>query len=401
MFSLVKHIRIFVTIYKCFLLLPAKKICGISLVRCRILTSLTITFVILYWLGLILGLYTNSVKTNIINKTANNIQLVINAFMLTVVFLNPCLRFKRLERILANIQLLDNRLFQEGIFLNYSKFFKISLGTLISTFCLIVYIIALDAYLSFTIHKEGVTITYWLVSIIPVNFLLLTDIQLSLFLLYILIILKHSKKILREEMIKPPGIISKNSEKTVKPLNYIPGIFSILSDLRDLADNIDNYFGPIFLVNFASIFVSTSIQLYYVYLVSTAQETTWDFRMIFSFLASINIIVPNFIVAGALCFLCQCIRNLSRKSVIMIQKIQTRGSLDISPQDVQKIVSKFPHCTNEITFSAVEFFTINLNLLIGMCGSILTYLIIFIQFSNIEKVFFKDGVFSRVHEQLD
>uniref|UniRef100_A0A3F2ZDD9 Gustatory receptor n=1 Tax=Lutzomyia longipalpis TaxID=7200 RepID=A0A3F2ZDD9_LUTLO len=379
-------VRLFAAIYRFLLLLPMSRDSGKSFLRSRSLTFINSSCVIYYWIGFIVSLSTQDIKTNLISKTSNAIQLLVNALGFTVVILNPCIRFSCFQEILVHIQTLEVRLLTNGIFFKDGKIRRNALIFFIIPTIFLLYILIFDSILTFKVQKT-LGILYWIISIIPFNFILFTNIQLCLFLLLIRTILKRCTEILARELYTPPAKVFVGSSERRQP-TLIPGIFYILTDVIDLSELVNTYFGPIFLITFSSIFVTSSIQLYYIYIVLTAvdDESPWDNLKIFSFVGSINIVFPNLILCITVTWLCQGIRNVSRKNVVLIQKLQNRGSRDLLPVEIQKIVAALPYCTNEITFSAMDCFKIDLNMLVGMFGTILTYLVIFIQFSNIYGV---------------
>lgn len=108
---------------------------------------------------------------------------------------------------------------------------------------------------------------------------------------------------------RQPTLVSSSSP------SFIPEIFFLLNDLMDLGSLIGKFFGPIWLASFTSIFIVTTIQIFYcytnLYASSEAQAKT-----IWTLIGSINSVFVNIVLVFTLISFCEAIASQVFYSVL-------------------------------------------------------------------------------------
>lgn len=250
----------------------------------------------------------------------------------------------------------DSKISEFGIKINYLKIIfnvGLSIGLLILYFA---YMAVYDFYVSLIMYKLY-TVHYWFITFIPLlvySGALCFSFCLLIFIFYRL---KLINKILRDELKFKMNLTKKSISKKTKimfltlqselknlqnsktqpqdlieaikrndinknieasddsAMNLIPNVFHLLHDLVDLGGLVAKFFGPIFLAAFTSIFVVTTIQIYYCYTIlytfdEIRAKTLW------TLVTSVNIVVINIVMVLSLTSICECIANQVKISVV-------------------------------------------------------------------------------------
>lgn len=168
---------------------------------------------------------------------------------------------------------------------------------------------------------------YWLVSFAP-SFVqsIALCIVISTLLLF-LARLKLLKKVLKKEklsnqMFNPviPRIDRldfKNPTFFDYTLPKFPVVFDSFQDLLDLGRLLEKIFGPILLAAISSIFVVTTVQIYYCYVLIASSQKESQGYSIWTLIVAINEIFWNVLVIVYLTTLCEMITSQVRKNAVL------------------------------------------------------------------------------------
>lgn len=96
--------------------------------------------------------------------------------------------------------------------------------------------------------------------------------------------------------------------------------------MTEICQRVEGYYGPLFLSTFTTIFVVTSIQLYYCYQIIIQADETRGYSY-WSLVMCLNVVVINILLVVTITALCQSIQNQSKKSIRYVRKLQSVGSL--------------------------------------------------------------------------
>jgi gustatory receptor len=312
------------------------------------------TFLIVYWIGLVESFWSNRKGNDNISVISNWIQLIINGFTLAVVQIYPIAEVRTVENIKGIIVNFDAKLAEFGIKVDYKKI-NLCVGVSISLFILFfIYMAVYDFYVSLVMYKLY-TILYWFITFIPLMVYSSALCFAFCILIFIYYRLKIINKILRNELSFKLAITKKsnlgqneksksiflalqseylklhNNEKSLNsndnikmirqntitknvesgnesPSNLIPNVFHLLHDLVDLGSSFQNFFGPIFLSSFTSIFIVTTIQIYYCYTILYSFDETRA-KTLWTFVSSINVVIVNVVMVFSLTSICESIAN--------------------------------------------------------------------------------------------
>jgi gustatory receptor len=105
------------------------------------------------------------------------------------------------------------------------------------------------------------------------------------------------------------NVMNKNLESEMEnSKNLIPNVFHLIQDLVDLGSLVAKFFGPIFLAAFTSIFIVTTIQIYYCYTIlytfnEARAKTLW------TLVSSVNVVIINVVMVFSLTSMCESIAN--------------------------------------------------------------------------------------------
>uniref|UniRef100_A0A182K5R0 Gustatory receptor n=1 Tax=Anopheles christyi TaxID=43041 RepID=A0A182K5R0_9DIPT len=360
-------------------------------------------FVTLYWTAMVSSIATSNHANDRISRISNYFQLITNAIMLTAILLMPAFRLRNFAELTRALRKLEHDLEQESIATNCRQMTRWNIGIVIGTLTVLLLATGFDCYV--TVFRGFIRVDYWIITILPqfVNVIAVT--QVVLLLLYINGRFRKLNQLLEEE--QHPVISRKRFDHSTGRLNakpvsvpkslhvievhgcgidsaslkplQLPKVLYRYNDLYDICKLLDRYFGLLFLLTFTSIFIVTTIQLYYSYTILYWFTGENGFTM-WSLMVCLNTISINLGVLLTIVLLCEKISNKTKHANDLLADLQLRGSRHMSSEEVIKITIPFQAPNKVFKFSAMGFFQIDCNMLCGMIGAITTYLVIYIQF---------------------
>uniref|UniRef100_A0A182QPG8 Gustatory receptor n=1 Tax=Anopheles farauti TaxID=69004 RepID=A0A182QPG8_9DIPT len=366
-------------------------------------------FVALYWTSMVSSIATSNHANDRISRISNYFQLITNAIMLSAILLMPAFRLRNFAEITRALRKLEHDLRQmatteDAIVCNIRQMARWNIGIVAGTLTLLLVVTGFDCYV--TVIRGFIRVDYWIITILPqfVNVIAIT--QAVLLLLHINGRFRTLNELLQEEqhpiagrkrydnssrIAVATGNIPKKislhvievhgcgmDESSLKHLQ-LPKVLYRYNDLYDICKMLDRYFGLLFLLTFTSIFIVTTIQLYYSYTILYWFTGENGFT-IWSLMVCINTISINLGVLLTIVLLCEKISNKTKHANDLLADLQLRGSRHMSSEEVIKLTVPFQAPNKVFKFSAMGFFLIDCNMLCGMIGAITTYLVIYIQF---------------------
>uniref|UniRef100_A0A182MB95 Gustatory receptor n=1 Tax=Anopheles culicifacies TaxID=139723 RepID=A0A182MB95_9DIPT len=361
-------------------------------------------FVTLYWTAMVSSIATSNHANDRISRISNYFQLTTNAIMLTAILLTPAFRLRNFAEVIRALRKLELDLQKDSIGSNFRRMARWNIGIILGTLCVLLLVTAFDCYV--TVFRGSIRVDYWIITILPqfVNVIAVT--QVILLLLYINGRFRMLNQLLEEEQHPVVGrmryphtnrlnVATVNDPKkmglhvievhgcgidsaSLKHLQ-LPKVLYRYNDLYDICKMLDHYFGLLFLLTFTSIFIVTTIQLYYSYTILYWFTGENGFT-IWSLMVCLNTISINLGVLLTIVLLCEKISNKTKHANDLLADLQLRGSRHLSSEEVIKLTIPFQAPNKVFKFSAMGFFQINCNMLCGMIGAITTYLVIYIQF---------------------
>lgn len=278
---------------------------------------------IIYWINAIVVICFERPSTDTISLVSNIIQLVLNAVMISVAMIVPIKYMKLARRIIQHVHELVAQLERIRILVDFRKVRR--------NFCLIVgffltiliYSLVYDACITF---KNGLmTVKYWFVTILPSVYMVLVLTQAICTLAMTRSFYRHVNRAIAaqipsedeedepsEDLIRGKMSISQREETTDSSgseRTFFINIFIILGSLEELCRKLESYFGPLFLVTFTTLFVVTSIQLYYCYQIIIQVHDEARGYSYLSLILCVNVVVINVILMASITALCQAITN--------------------------------------------------------------------------------------------
>lgn len=239
--------------------------------------------------------------------------------MLSVLLVFPIKNVKLAKGIVQKIQKLNENLLALDIRIDQTKILKTFVYIILPSVLFLFFTVGYDAYVSL-LRNQNTTFKYWIVAIIPSIFLGIALLQSICVLLFLRTLFKYVNKAISSEIrseIEPePQAIEKpnNMFLTRVQISYpcqqkiviFPKIFFILGDLNEICYKVEAYFGPTFLATFTTIFVVTSIQLFYCYVILHFNDET---KALWYLFVAINTVVINMLLVGGITAICQSITN--------------------------------------------------------------------------------------------
>ncbi|XP_053676599.1 putative gustatory receptor 2a [Anopheles nili] len=361
-------------------------------------------FITLYWTSMVSSIVTSNHANDRISRISNYFQLFTNAIMLTAILLMPAFSLRNFAEVTRALRKLEHDLQKDAIMSNYDQMARWNIGIIAGTLTVLLVVTGFDCYVA--VFRGFIRVDYWIITILPqfVNVIAVT--QAALLLLYINGRFRTLNQLLQDEqhpvvgrkvfvqhdrMTGATAIEPKKptlhvielhgcgmDEATMKHLQ-LPKVLYRYNDLYDICKMLDRYFGLLFLLTFTSIFIVTTIQLYYSYTIMYWFTGENGFT-IWSLMVCLNTIFINLGVLLTIVLLCEKISNKTKQANDLLADLQLRGSRHMSSEEVIKLTVPFQAPNKVFKFSAMGFFVIDCNMLCGMIGAITTYLVIYIQF---------------------
>lgn len=280
----------------------------------KIYVATVVVILFSFWIGMgdVLGIEPSSDK---LSKFSNWIQLLVNGFSFSVILVCPIAN--NFSDILLGFAKFDSKISEMNC-TNSSptKHFK-AFSIFNALFCILflIYKGGFEIYV-LIIRYQIIGPLYWLVSFAPsvvqsIALYTVINVQIAFY-----IRLKFTQNILLDEKVSKKFIpvIPRNERKNFKFSSFsektkIPSVFYAFNGLLDLSKLIETFFGPIFLASIASIFVVTTIQIYYCYVLFASSQIETQGYSVWTLIVSLNEIVWNIlnVVYLTVCSLKECI----------------------------------------------------------------------------------------------
>lgn len=303
------------------------------------------TFITLYWTSLVISIATRVYGNDRISRISNYFQLISNAIMLTTLLISPAFKVKIFAEIIRSLKKFEDELKKDSINPNYTVQVRWNIGIITGIIILLIGTTTFDCYV--TVFNGYVNFDYWLITIFPhlVNVIAIT--KPVLLLLYV----NSRFKILNELLLMEQNNIADNRRIPTKlraatcfirtsktnlhvvelhdlsnnKFYWLPKILYRYNDLHDICKLLDKFFGLLFLITFTSIFIITTIQLYYSYTILYWFTGKNGFT-IWSLMVCFNTIAVNLAVLLTIVLLCENISNHSKVANDLVADLQLRGS---------------------------------------------------------------------------
>uniref|UniRef100_A0A182PB81 Gustatory receptor n=1 Tax=Anopheles epiroticus TaxID=199890 RepID=A0A182PB81_9DIPT len=361
-------------------------------------------FVSLYWTAMISSIATSNHGNDRISRISNYFQLITNAIMLSAILLMPAFRLRNFAEVTRALRKLEHDLQQDSIVSNFRQMALWNIGIVVGTLMVLLLATGFDCYV--TVFRGLIRVDYWIITILPQFVDVIAVTQVVLLLLYINGRFRRLNQLLEEEqhpvvsrqLFQQSSRLQGTSVNNTKNINLhvievhgcgmdaatlkhlqLPKVLYRYNDLYDICKLLDRYFGLLFLLTFTSIFIVTTIQLYYSYTILYWFTGENGFT-IWSLMVCLNTISINLGVLLTIVLLCEKISNQTKHANDLLADLQLRGSRHLTSEEVIKLTVPFQAPNKVFKFSAMGFFQIDCNMLCGMIGAITTYLVIYIQF---------------------
>ncbi|XP_058124448.1 putative gustatory receptor 2a [Anopheles ziemanni] len=361
-------------------------------------------FVTFYWTSMVSSIATSDHGNDRISRISNYFQLISNAIMLTTILLSPAFKLRNFAELVRGLRKLEQDLTKASIMTNFRQMTRWNVGIIAGTITFLVLMTSFDCYV--TVFKGMIRVDYWIITILPQFINVIAVTQVILLLLYINGRFRLLNQMLQDEQhpvigrkmllhSRKPTISTSNEPSKIglhvievpsggmdnDPMSHLklPKILYLYNDLYDICKMADRYYGLLFLLTFTSIFIVTTIQLYYSYTILYWFTDENGFT-IWSLMVCFNTILINLGVLLTIVLLCEKISNKTKQANDLLSDLQLRGSRQMSSEQIIKLTVPFQASNKVFKFSAMGFFLIDCNMLCGMIGAITTYLVIYIQF---------------------
>lgn len=266
-----------------------------------------------YWIGMADVLGNIESSSDKLSKFSNWIQLLVNGFSFSVILI--CSIVNSFSDILLGFIKFDAKMSGMCETAPTEKCKVISSLNMIFCSLFLAYKGCFEIYV-LIIRYEIIGPVYWLVSFAPsiVQTVALYIVISTLIAFYIR--LKLVQNILMDEKVSKKFItaIPINERKNFKLSSFIektkiPSVFYAFNSLWDLGKLIEKFFGPIFLSSIASIFVVTTVQIYYCYVLFASSQIESNGYSVWTLLVSLNEIIWNSLTIIYLTTLCEMITD--------------------------------------------------------------------------------------------
>lgn len=315
MVDLKSNVRIFLRFFSIFGLVQVRYGPDDQLEVVRSSTFIIPILLLIYWINAVAIFCFERPSTDKISIVSNVIQMTLNCVMISVAMVVPIRYMQLARRSIAKILDLTAEFERAGISVDYKKVRK-TFFAIISFFVLfLIYMVSYDAFVTF---KNGImSFKYWFVTILPSTYMVLILTQAICAVATVSSFYKTVNKAIAQQIrydkVTPnSGKLFKGGVSLTIPgqdqTPFFPKVFYILGDLNEICLKLENYFGPIFLATFTTIFVVTSIQLYYGYQIFQVHDATRGFSY-WSLAQCLNVVAINIILVVTITALCQTITN--------------------------------------------------------------------------------------------
>lgn len=238
------------------------KYSGVMWIKIRACSTIKITFLFLYWIGVGYAFYHSAqLNKDMISRIVNYLQMLSDGLAMTTVFYTVLVKIGIFNAIINKFNKIDYILWILGVTkrdhrAGVQMFFIYNISFWICLFSYHIIIFGLFLY------RSNVSLWYYIISNIPI-----TIYGIFLFEAFIIIhFLRNRCILLVSRTMKYNEIsVSKNFIRN-KNLN-LRNIFNTLHEIIELIKLINNFFGFAFFTTFATIFIVTTVQCYYIFIV--------------------------------------------------------------------------------------------------------------------------------------
>lgn len=274
----------------------------------------------IYWINAVVVFCFERPTTDNISLVSNIIQLTLNSIMISVAMIIPIKDMQLARRIIKQIDELNSELEKVGVLINFRKTRRDFAGIFGFFFLFLVYSVTYDGYSTF---KNGMmSIKYWFVTILPSVYMVLV---LTQAICVLSLVRKIYRNVNRAIAVQLPSEEDENQDEDFNRIQsggkvgvvlapemvstFFPKVFQILGSLSEICQKLETYYGPLFLATFTTIFVVTSIQLYYCYqIIIQAQDEARGYS-IWSLIMCMNVVIINVVLVLCITAFCQTITN--------------------------------------------------------------------------------------------
>lgn len=280
----------------------------------------------LYWIGLFETLVKCETAPEKLSLVSNWIQLFVNGASLTVIVISPLINVKAFNDINRLFIHLDGKIDETGFKLNTRKINFIMVANIVFFGSFLLFMGAYEIYI-FLIRFDLLNLFYWIITFLPSIVQTFSLCFANNLLTSFYFRLQLTKQILKSERLpylkkKYITAIPENEKKFFKPssnqcpekelLSDMSSVFILFNDLLDLGCAIENFFGTIFLSSIASIFVVTTVQIYYCYVLVVTEGSEAMGYSTWTIIVSVNYIILNTVTIAYLTTICELIANQVR-----------------------------------------------------------------------------------------
>lgn len=384
--------------------------------------SIVILLISLIWSGVTLSFFWPMGNHQIITAISNKIQLLANSVTITTTLYGSVKNYILFETILEKIDFIEGYMTKIYIKIDFVQWRRKYIQMLISYLSYLIFAVIYDYNVSIIIYNRF-TLWYWMLTTVP--FVVYSAALLQSFVIIywisnqyrcINLYLNEMNNIaswssywdgynqLNESNVENAEATFDRSKKLYigreKLSSFIHKLLVGLTELYELTNDIEEYYGLIFLSSFASLFVTTAIQMFYLYLMILKFDPSRGYSF-WSLTQSLLIIIGNLFLVIGLPTICESAARQSK----LLMNIFIKNELNNKKTNLeqQHLFILFSSMITNIKFSAFDFFIIDYKMLCNVSkehnkfviilytnfeqqffAATVTYLIIYIQFEGIE-----------------
>lgn len=257
---------------------------------------------ILCWIGVFLSL-SKDFKTDDLITVGNIIQFISKYLNLTMILAYPLLRKNPMNSIVDSFENIDTEHRCLHTLPNYDK--AITVNNISSIICLL-YLIIISIYdfvIVFIVNRTADSFLYWIIVNIP-----LITITFGMLQSCAVIYLIKERCELVNTVIKEICQTDMQPSRNESSKDVFQKIRSILTELGRLPRLVEKFYGPLFLITFATSFAVICIQMFYCYLIITTHTFSSGYNL-WTMTSSINIIITNCVMIVSITSICECVTS--------------------------------------------------------------------------------------------
>lgn len=339
-----------------------------------------------YWSSLIICLTIKETKPDLISLVSNYIQMLTNAFALSVVLISTVSNAPDYYGILSGFDCIDHQFREFGIAVSYKKSLKLFYMS-ITVFCLALIAHNLYEIYTYIYRYEMFSVPYWIVHAIPFTIYGMCLHQ-AIFIIFCICIrcrmvndLLKKRGMTNKICLPPPhpsiilAVRPKSDSSTASGNeDTIRVVYELTNEIHDLCERVNGYFGLSFLASFIALFAITSIQAFYCYTISSDFKEEYK-RSLWTLFGSISAVVLNSTMVAILAYVSDTVTTEALNINANVRKLKEEQTMQYSSWLHPVLIN--------IKISAFGFFHINCTMLCGFFSALVTYLLILVQCNEI------------------